>query len=224
MNVRPADTAPGAYEDEQLVAALRRGDEAAFAWLLQSYHSSLVRVALCYVSSRSVAEDVVQETWMEVLRGLHRFEGRSALKTWIFAILTNRAKTAGQREQRSVAFSALGHEAVEADEPAVAPERFRDGEPGRGYWAVPPQGWQRSLEEDVLQAETRGCLDRAILMLPPRQRAVIMLRDIEGWTADDVCAVLRLTAANQRALLHRARSRVRGALEQYFSLATGSVA
>src|SRR5689334_3961477 len=140
MNAKREASKRESCEDEQLIAALRRGDETAFTGLLQRYHSSLVRVALCYVVNRTLAEDVVQETWLEVLRGLHRFEGRSSLKTWIFAIMTNRAKTASQREQRSVAFSALGHDEAMAGELAVAPDRFRESGPWQGYWAVPPRG------------------------------------------------------------------------------------
>ena len=203
-------------EDERLIAALRRGDEAAFAQLLDAYHTSMVRLAMLYVASYAVAEEVVQETWMEVFRGLDRFQERCALKTWIFRILTNVAKTRGQREARSVPFSALGDPEGEPVEPAVAPERFRASEPWQGHWAAEPRSWKALPEERFLSAETHACIKSAIAALAPAQREVITLRDVKGWTAEEVCSVLGLSAANQRVLLHRARSKVRGALEQYF--------
>jgi RNA polymerase sigma-70 factor, ECF subfamily len=208
-------------EDEYLIAALRRGDEAAFAQLLDAYHTSMVRLALQYVSSHAVAEEVVQETWMEVFRGLERFQERCALKTWIFRILTNVAKTRGQREARSVPFSALGEPDSEPVEPAVAPERFRASEPWKGHWAAEPRSWEDLPEERFLSAETHACIKTAIAALVPAQQQVITLRDVKGWTAEEVCSVLGLSAANQRVLLHRARSKVRGALEQYFDQVAG---
>jgi RNA polymerase sigma-70 factor (ECF subfamily) len=172
------------------------------------YHAMLVRVARMYVSTQAVAEDVAAETWLAVLEGIDRFEGRSSLKTWIFRILTNRAKTKGIREGRSLPFSAL-----EPDEPAVGPERFRTGDDRwPGHWAAPPSGFP---EERLLAGETRDVIERTIAALPPTQRAVISLRDIEGWSAEEVCNALTLTETNQRVLLHRARSAVRAALEEY---------
>jgi RNA polymerase sigma-70 factor (ECF subfamily) len=203
-------------EDEHLIGALRRGDEAAFAQLLDAYHTSMVRLALQYVSSHAVAEEVVQETWMEVFRGLGRFQERCALKTWIFRILTNVAKTRGQREARSVPFCALGDPEGAPVEPALAPERFRASEPWKGHWAAEPRSWEDLPEERFLSAETHACIKTAIAALARAQRDVITLRDVKGWTAEEVCSVLGLSAANQRVLLHRARSKVRGALEQYF--------
>jgi RNA polymerase sigma-70 factor (ECF subfamily) len=195
-----------------LVAALRAGDEAAFAALAREYHASLLRVAQIYVSSRAVAEEVVQETWLAVLQGLDRFEGRSTLKTWIFRILANRAKTRAVREGRTIPFSALHPDRV--PEPAVEPERFRGSEDPRwpGHWASPPQAWP---EEKLLTAETRDKLAEAIDSLPATQRAVISLRDVEGWSAEEVCNALELSETNQRVLLHRARAKVRKALEGY---------
>jgi RNA polymerase sigma-70 factor (ECF subfamily) len=194
--------------EAQLVAALRAGDEDAFRSLIGMYHAQLVRVARMYVSSQAVAEDVAAETWLAVLQGIDRFEGRSSLKTWIFRILTNRAKTRGIREGRSLPFSAL-----EPDEPSVGPERFRTGDDRwPGHWAAPPSGFP---EERLLAGETRDVIERTIAGLPPTQRAVISLRDIEGWSAEEVCNALTLTETNQRVLLHRARSAVRAALEQY---------
>jgi RNA polymerase sigma-70 factor (ECF subfamily) len=194
--------------EAQLVAALRAGDEDAFRSLIGMYHAQLVRVARMYVSSQAVAEDVAAETWLAVLQGIDRFEGRSSLKTWIFRILTNRAKTRGIREGRSLPFSAL-----EPDEPSVGPERFRGGDDRwPGHWAAPPSGFP---EERLLASETRDVIEQTIAGLPPTQRAVISLRDIEGWSAEEVCNALTLTETNQRVLLHRARSAVRAALEQY---------
>jgi RNA polymerase sigma-70 factor (ECF subfamily) len=196
-------------EDErQLVAALRAGDEAAFRELINRYHASLVRVARMYVPTQAIAEEVAQETWLAVLEGIDRFEGRSSLKTWIFRILTNRAKTRGMREGRSLPFSSL-----ERDEPAVEPERFRGPEePWPGHWSAHPRAFP---EERLLAAETRDVIQDAIDKLPETQRSVITLRDVEGWSADEVCNALTLSETNQRVLLHRARSAVRAALERY---------
>jgi RNA polymerase sigma-70 factor (ECF subfamily) len=210
-------------EDEFLVAALRRGDEAAFALLLDTYHARMVRLVRLYVASDAVAEEVVQETWLAVIRGLERFEGRSSLKTWIFGILTNVAKTRGQREARSMPFAALGGPDDDPAEPAVAPERFRVSAPWAGGWVSAPQSWEDLPEERLLSVETRARIAQAIDALAPAQRAVITLHDVEGCTAEEVCSVLGLSAANQRVLLHRARSKVRGVLEQYFAAVAGGV-
>jgi RNA polymerase sigma-70 factor, ECF subfamily len=191
-----------------LVAKLRAGDEAAFRALIEMYHAMLVRVARMYVSTQAVAEEVAQETWLAVLQGIDRFEGRSSLKTWLFRILTNRAKTRGIREGRSLPFSAL-----EPDEPAVEGERFHGGDHNwPGHWAAPPAGFP---EERLIARETREVIERAIEGLPPTQRAVISLRDVEGWSAEEVCNALTVSETNQRVLLHRARAAVRAALEQY---------
>ena len=200
------------------IEALRYGDEAAFASLLDQYHASLVRLAQIYVSSQAVAEEVAQETWLGVLQGLDRFEGRSSLKTWIFHILTNRAKTRGQREARSVPFSDLIDAALELDEPSVDPSRFRppDDPDWPGHWAANPQSWDQVPEQQFLSQETKERILTAIAILPPNQREVITLRDIEGWNSAEVCTVLGLSEANQRVLLHRARSKVRRTLELYF--------
>jgi len=179
-------------------------------------------VATLYVSSQAVAEDVVQETWLEVVRGLARFQERSSLKTWIFSILTNRAKTRGQHEGRSVVFSSLWDADADSDDPAVAPERFRASDPWRGHWVSAPRAWDDQPEEQFLCEETHAYIAAAIAALPPSQREVIRLRDIEGWLADEVCGALGVTAANQRVLLHRARSKVRGALERYFDQRAGA--
>jgi RNA polymerase sigma-70 factor (ECF subfamily) len=203
-------------EDLRLLDALRAGDEAAFSELVTRYHGSLVRIAQIYVSSGAVAEEVAQETWLGVLNGLDRFEGRSSLKTWIFRILGNIAKTRAQREGRTLPFSAL-EDPARVPEPAVEPERFLDTEHPRwpGHWASPPRSWSELPDERLLAAETRGRIEQAIGALPASQRAVISLRDIEGWTSEEVCNALGLSETNQRVLLHRARSKVRQVLEEY---------
>jgi len=199
-------------EDRPLVEALCRGEEAAFSVLLDRYYPAMIRVALAYVHSHAVAEEVVQETWLGLLQGLTRFAFRSSLQTWIFRILTNRAKTRGQRESRYVPLDSLGDDAM----PEVPPERFGIVD---GHWVTPPRSWAGSPEETTLAQETHVSIRRTITTLPLNQRAVITLRDLEGWTADEVCHVLELSAANQRVLLHRARSTVRRALEEYFAQA-----
>ena len=204
-----------AKDDAQLVEALRAGDEQAFAALTREYHAALLRVALMYVTSRAVAEEVVQETWLAVLKGIDRFEGRSSLKTWIFRILTNIAKTRAQREGRTLPFSALQQPAA-VPEPAVEADRFLppDHERWPGHWASKPVAWP---EDRLLAAETRDRIEAAIETLPPTQRAVISLRDVEGWSAEETCNALGVSETNQRVLLHRARSKVRAALEEYLS-------
>jgi RNA polymerase sigma-70 factor (ECF subfamily) len=203
--------------DGCIIAALRRGDEVAFASLIETHHLAMIRTALVYVSTPAIAEEVVQETWLEVFRGLARFEGRASLKTWIFRILTNIARTRGQQESRSVPFSDLASLEVDAEEPTVPPERFRASEPWQGGWLTAPREWADLPEERVLTGETRTRVAAAIDLLAPQQRAVITLRDVSGWSAEEVCAILGISAANQRVLLHRARAKVRSDLEAYFN-------
>jgi RNA polymerase sigma-70 factor (ECF subfamily) len=209
-------TAVAVHDDERLCDALRRGDEQAFAELVGRYHTSLVRVAMLYVRNAAVAEEVAQETWLGVLGGLDRFERRSSLKTWIFRILTNRAKTRAERESRTVPFSALARDDEDAG-PAVEPDRFLDASHPTwpGHWASPPESWAGVPEGRLLAGETRDVIREAIKALPPMQAQVIALRDVEGWSAPEVCALLEISEANQRVLLHRARSKVRAALERY---------
>jgi RNA polymerase sigma-70 factor, ECF subfamily len=203
-------------DDQRLVAALRAGDEQAFAALVDRHSRALLRVAMAYVPSRAVAEEVLQETWIAVLRGIDGFEGRSSLKTWIFRILTNVAMRGGSRERRSVPFAALAA-AEDTGEPSVDPDRFlpADHELFPGHWVLMPSRWP-TPEEGLLSGETRAVIVAAIDELPKAQRTVIALRDIEGWSSDEVCAALEISAGNQRILLHRARSRVRAAIESYF--------
>lgn len=204
-------------EDLRLVEALRSGNESAFVSLIDRYHTSMLRLAMIFVPSQAVAEEVVQETWMGVLQGLDRFEGRSSLKTWIFRILTNRAKTRAQREGRSVPFSSLSEFTSELHEPAVEPERFKGpDQQWPGHWVSFPRSWDEIPEERIISQETMTCIQEAIDILPPRQREVITLRDIEGCSSDEACNLLGVSEVNQRVLLHRARSRVRRALERYF--------
>ena len=216
MDVVPQDRAVDAAE-QRLLAGLRAGDERAFRELVERYGGSLLRVAMLFVATRADAEEVVQETWLAVLGGVDRFEGRSSLKTWLFRILTNRAKTRAVREARSIPFSALAAREAGADEPAVEPERFLPGDHPRwpGLWAAAPRSWADTPEQRLLSAETRGVIEAAIQALPPVQRAVISLRDVKGWGSEDVCGALELSEGNQRVLLHRARSRVRAVLDDY---------
>jgi RNA polymerase sigma-70 factor (ECF subfamily) len=201
-------------EDARLVEGLRAGDEAAFAALMREYGAGMLRVAQMYVSSRAVAEEVVQEAWLGVLRGIGRFEGRSSLKTWLFRIVANTAKTRGVREARSIPFSALADE--RDDEPSVDPDRFLGaGERFPGHWAVPPESWAGAPEGRLLAEEALDVIERQIERLPPAQRAVITMRDVQGFTSEEVCNALDVTETNQRVLLHRARSKVRNALEEY---------
>ena len=219
---RPPDVpVSGGYlspEDLRLVEGLRRGDEAAFSALLDRYHNSLLRLARLHVPSQAVAEEVVQETWLGVLQGIGRFEGRSSLKTWLFQILLNRARTRGAREARSVPFSALVNPDEEAGESILDSSLFRPAtDEWPGHWLSAPQNWGPTAEEQLLSKEAQTYLAKAIEALPPTQRQVITLRDIEEWTSEEVCNSLGLSETNQRVLLHRARVKVRQALATYFA-------
>ena len=206
----------GERSDEELVAALRAGDESAYANLIEELTPALTRLALAHVPSRAVADEVVQDTWLGVLRGIDRFEGRSALRTWIFQILLNNARTRGKREKRVVPFSFFQRRSEEGrDEPAVDADRFQ-GPNGEypGHWSRPPTAWAQP-DERLASDATRAVLLEAIAGLPPRQREVIALRDIQGYSAAEACNALGITETNQRVLLHRARSKVRAALEEH---------
>jgi RNA polymerase sigma-70 factor, ECF subfamily len=214
--------APSAGADERAtLEALRRGDEDAFRRLVAAHQPVLMRIALAHVPSRAVAEEVVQETWLGVLTGLDRFEGRSSLRTWIVSILLNNARTRGKRERRTLPFSLLRRDDAEGrDEPAVPRRRFQRRGEYAGQWARPPVEWE-SPEERLATEAARNVMLETIAMLPERQREVIALRDISGWSAAETCNALGLSETNQRVLLHRARSKVRMALEKHFA-ATGS--
>ena len=201
-------------DEGDLLDRLRAGDERAFEALVARYYPTMLAVALHHVRSRAVAEEVVQEAWLGVLKGLDRFEGRSSLKTWILRILVNTAKTRGVRESRTVPYSSL---APEGDEPAVEPERFRGpDDPFPGHWRAYPGDWHRLPDEALTQGETLRVVLGAIEALPDAQRTVIALRDIQGCDSEEVCALLEVSEGNQRVLLHRARSKVRAALERHF--------
>lgn len=210
---RPVSPEP---EEQQLLAALRAGDEEAFMALVERYHAAMIRLAATYVGSQAAAEDVTQETWVRALRSLAQFEGRSSLKTWLFRILTNTAITHAKRDGRTIPFSDLEHPSSNDDEPAVEPERFLPVPGGGGQWAVDPAAWRaETLENQVTRRELLTRIQAAIDALPPTQRAVITLHDVEGWGSKDICNILDITETNQRVLLHRARSKVRRAVERY---------
>jgi RNA polymerase sigma-70 factor, ECF subfamily len=207
-------------EERELLEALRRGDEAAFVRLVETLHGPMLRLAMVHVGDRAVAEEVVQEAWLGVLHQLDRFEGRSSLKTWVLRIVSNRAKTRAVRERRTVPFSALAGGDLEADEPAVDPDRFLPaGHRWAGHWASPPASWREVPEELLLSQETMAEVERAVATLPAAQRAVLVLRDVEGLSAAEACQLLGLTEGNQRVLLHRGRSKVRATLERYLDAA-----
>jgi RNA polymerase sigma-70 factor (ECF subfamily) len=204
-------------DEAELVAALRAGDEEAFAGLVDELTPALTRLALAHVPSRAIAEEVVGDTWLAVITGIDRFEGRSALRTWIFQILLNKARTRGKREHRSLPFSSLRRGGEEGrDEPAVDADRFQ-GRRGDypGHWSRPPQEWD-SPEERLATREARDVMLAAIAELPARQREVITMRDLLGLTAEEARNALDVGETNQRVLLHRARSKVRAALERHF--------
>jgi RNA polymerase sigma-70 factor (ECF subfamily) len=202
----------------RLIEALRQGDETAFMMLVERYQAALLRLARVYISDPAIAEEVVQDTWVGVLLGLDRFEGRSSLKTWIFRILMNKAKTRAIREGRVIPFSALEAFATDLDGPSVDPDRFLPPDDPRwpGHWKTPPDEWGTTPEQMLLSGETRAFIDAAIQQLRPSQREVITLRDVQGLSAPEACEILGISEANQRVLLHRARSKVRMALEQFF--------
>jgi RNA polymerase sigma-70 factor, ECF subfamily len=207
----------GRPDERELIEALRRGDEAAFAKLVDELSPALLRLALAHVPSRAVAEEVVGDTWLGVIRGIDRFEGRSSLRTWIFQILLNNARTRGKRERRTLPFSFFTRRGEEGrNEPAVDPSRFRGrGGEEPGSWARPPVEWQ-APEARIESDETREVLLKAIAELPPRQRDVITLRDVLGYSSEEARNILDVSETNQRVLLHRARSKVRAALEKHF--------
>jgi RNA polymerase sigma-70 factor (ECF subfamily) len=192
--------------DAGLVAGLRAGDERAFVTLVRRHHSAMLRLAMGYVPSAAIAEEVVQDTWLAVLRGIDRFEGRSTLRTWLLRILVNRARTVSLRERRTVA--------VPDPESAVDPARFD----GSGAWAAPPEHWVEESEDRLRAGQLAARLRSAMEELPARQREVVMLRDVEGLTSGEVCSALDISEANQRVLLHRGRSRLRQVLEAEFGV------
>ena len=208
--------ADAGHDDAELVAALVRGDEAAFVALVDRYHASMVRVASRFVPGPAVAEEVAQEAWIGLLRGIAGFGGRSSLKTWLFTILLNQARRRGATEHRTVPFSALGGDRGDEIVPSVEPERFFPaGHPDAGHWAAELADWAPSAEDALISAETDALIRRTINALPEGIRLVVTLRDLEGWSAEEVCHMLAITDTNQRVRLHRGRSRLRAAIEQY---------
>jgi RNA polymerase sigma-70 factor (ECF subfamily) len=186
--------------DVELLSRLRDGDEEAFVALVARYQQPMLRLARTYVPSLAVAEEAVQDTWMGVVRGIERFEGRSTFKTWLFRILVNRARSAGSREQH--------HASIESAH-AVDPIRFD----AKGHWADPLDRWTEESEDRLDAATWRPVLQSGLEDLPPRQRQVVVLRDMEGLSSDEVCVVLDISIGNQRILLHRGRTRLREILE-----------
>ena len=228
---RAASTSPPAdpvdaqvSADRDLVQRLRGGDDHAFAEIVSRWSATMRRIARTHVSTDASAEEIVQDTWLAVIHGLAGFEGRSSLRTWVFHILTNRAKTCGVREARSVPWSSVG--SPRSDSPTVDPSRFRG--PGDEYphnWTVvgAPRPWEPSPEGAALTGEILDHLAGALTALPERQRTVVTLRDVNGLSAEEVCEHLAITAANQRVLLHRARARLRETLDDYYRTEAGEM-
>jgi RNA polymerase sigma-70 factor (ECF subfamily) len=206
----------GTDPDGALLAGLRAGDEGAVVALVERYQRPLQRFARLRVADDAAAEDVVQETWLAVLAGLDRFEGRSAFRTWLFRIAENRAITRGRRDSRTVPLGRLMSDAAddEGHAPTVDPERFLAEGRWAGHWSAPPAAWAPDAAERLLAAETRTVVAAAIAELPPAQQVVVTLRDVEGWSSDEVCAALEISPGNQRVLLHRARARLRVVLDR----------
>ena len=206
-------------DEGDLLERLRARDESAFAELVRMWSPSMLRLARMYVRDQAAAEEVVQEAWLGVLQGIDRFEGRSSLKTWVYRILVNRAMTKGAREARSVPFATLAANEVAGEDAVVDADRFtRDG-----AWASPPSRWQDQPELALRSAETLDVVRAAVAQLPEMQRAVITMRDLEGFDAEDTRNALEISESNQRVLLHRARAKVRAALEQHFGEANEAV-
>lgn len=207
-------------DDDELIKALRGGDERAFGWLLDTYSAALHRTARVYVATDAHADEVVQETWLAVLRGIDNFQQRSSLKTWLYRILMNIARTRGVKESRTLPFASAAGLMIDGADPTFDPERFRGPEDQcAGGWVSFPLDWEHQPESRLLSDETLARVADAIALLPPTQRAVVTLRDVEGWTSLEVCDTLELSETNQRVLLHRGRAKIRRALESYFESA-----
>jgi RNA polymerase sigma-70 factor (ECF subfamily) len=217
-----ADMPAGTGDDRDLVVALRAGDEQAFAALIDGWSGSMLRMARLHVPTDSVAEEVVQDTWLAVLTGLERFRGDSSLRTWVYRILLNQAKTRGVRERRTVPFASLtDSDDVDGDRdgPTVDPSRFQGAaDPHPGGWRRFPDEWP---EQSFLSQEVHQVVAHALEGLPPRQRAVVAMRDLDGHTAEEVSELLMISPGNQRVLLHRGRAVVRAHLERYYDGARG---
>jgi len=205
-------------DERRLIQRLRAREERAFVELVERYYGNLLPLADFYVSNRAVAEEVLQETWLAVLKGIDRFEERSSFKTWISRIVMNLARTRGVRESRMVPFSDFAEDEVGHAEAAVDRERFRGAmDEYPDHWSVSPRPWNSDPETELLTNETMSVLYGAVKMLPKAQQLVLTMRDINGWTPEEICNALGISETNQRVLLHRARSKVRGILENYYS-------
>lgn len=213
MTVTPQST----IDDTELAARLRAGDEAAFAGLIDAYGPALRRLAQCYVPNEAVADEVVQETWLAVIEGIGRFQGRSSVKTWAFCILRNIARRQGGRERRTVTYGSAST-SEENDRRSFDPYRFLpfDHPHSPGHWRSFPPTWQCRPDDEFARRETMGVVAGAIAALCPSQREVITLRDVEGRSGAEVCETLSISDTHQRVLLHRARRRVRAALQHHF--------
>lgn len=210
------DPDDGRWRDEPaLLAALRLRDADAFRHLVRSLHAPLVRLARLYVPA-ALAEEVVQDTWLAVAQSIGGFEGRAALKTWVYRIMLNKVRTLAKRESRIVPFASVGPNLDVA--PSVEPDRLVHPDLGAGYWPEAPARWETRPEEQLLAGETMAVVTEAMAKLPDAQREVITLRDVEGWGSQEVCDALGISSVNQRVLLHRARAVVRGELEDYFNV------
>ena len=207
-------------DEEQLLTRLRTGDEEAFCTLVRRHTPSMTRVAMAFVSRRAVAEEVVQETWLNVVRSLDAFEARSSLRTWIYRILGNCARRRAEQEQRLVPLSEIAADEVSGDELGVSRSRFFDSGRWAGMWSTAVSRWEDLPEERLMSSELRTVLLASIEALPRMQRAVITLRDVEGWSPEEVCDYLEIANGNQRILLHRARAAARAAIERYLEEGT----
>jgi RNA polymerase sigma-70 factor (ECF subfamily) len=195
--------------DATLLQRLKNGDEQAFEQLVDQHYPAMIRLADTFVSERSAAEEIVQETWTVVIDGLDSFEGKSSLKTWIFGILTNLARKRRKHDAREPAWSTLSDEPLD-EEASRMSDRFEDD----GHWSVPPRQWKNDPESEAMQTQLLERVQEVIDKLPARQRAAVMLRDVEGLSTDEVCEVLDVSKGNQRVLLHRGRNKIREALEE----------
>lgn len=204
--------------EARLIARLRQRDEDAFDEVVNQHHGTLIRMAMGYVGDREVAEEVVQDTWMAVIESLNRFEGRSSLRTWICGILIHKAKDRGVREKRHTTFSAFESNGDDNDE-AVDPSRFQQNGERAGHWAFPPQPWDDQTPEKLLASQqTVNAMQQAIEALPATLKEVLILRDVDGVQAKDVCEMLNITETNLYVRLHRGRERVRAAVETYLEI------